>query len=71
MKRTLQPEDVFINRSGGGGGWGNPHQRDPLHVLSDVRNGFVSERSAREDYGVVINTESWSVDEEATAALRA
>ena len=32
---------------------------------------IVSERSAREDYGVVINTQGWTVDEAATAALRA
>ena len=70
-EKDLQPEDVLINRSGGGGGWGDPFQRDPQLVLADVRNGFVSERSAREDYGVVIHTEGWTVDEAATAALRA
>ena len=69
-EKDLQPEDVLINRSGGGGGWGDPFQRDPQLVLADVRNGFVSERSAREDYGVVIHTEGWTVDEAATAALR-
>ena len=69
-EKDLQPEDVLINRSGGGGGWGNPYQRDPQLVLADVRDGFVSERSAREDYGVVIHTGSWTVDEAATAILR-
>ena len=63
--------EVVENYSGGGGGWGDPRQRDPQLVLNDVRDGFVSERSARENYGVVIDTENWSVNEEATAVLRA
>ncbi|MCY4105658.1 MAG: hydantoinase B/oxoprolinase family protein [Chloroflexi bacterium] len=62
--------DIIENYSGGGGGWGHPHQRDPQHVLRDVRDGYVSERSAREDYGVAIDTANWSVDEDATATLR-
>ena len=70
-EKDLQPEDVLINRSGGGGDWGDPRRRDPQLVLADVRDGFVSERSAREDYGVAIHTGSWTVDEAATAALRA
>ena len=63
--------DVIENYSGGGGGWGDPTQRDPQLVLKDVRDGYVSESSAREDYGVAIDTVNWIVDEEATAALRA
>ena len=70
-EKDLQPEDVLINRSGGGGGWGDPRRRDPQLVLVDVRNGYVSERSAREDYGVAIDTQSWTVDETATVTLRA
>jgi N-methylhydantoinase B len=62
--------DVIVNNSGGGGGWGNPLQRDPDQVLNDVRNGFISIESARNDYGVVIDPESLVVDTEATSALR-
>ena len=67
----MAAEDVIENYSGGGGGWGDPKQRDPQLVLADVRDELVSLCSAREDYGVAINTENWTVDEEATAALRA
>jgi N-methylhydantoinase B len=60
---------------GGGGGWGDPLERDPATVLEDVLDEYVSLRSAREDYGVVL-TGSWealdlAVDQEATARLRA
>ena len=53
----------------GAGGWGDPLERDPAMVLHDVRNEFVSERAAREDYGVVLA--GAVVDAAATAALRA
>ena len=54
--------------SGGGGGYGNPTQRDPQAVLEDVLDGYVSEAAARERYGVVI--ENGAVNAVATAALR-
>ena len=62
--------DVIVNNSGGGGGWGDPFKRDPGRVLNDVRNEFISIKSARNDYGVVIDPERLVVDAEATAALR-
>ena len=68
-EKDLRAGDILINKSGGGG-WGNPKKRDPQLVLQDVRDDFVSLRSAREDYGVVIDSERWTVDEAATARLR-
>ena len=38
----------------GGGGYGNPRERDPEAVLRDVRDGFVSIEGARRDYGVAV-----------------
>ena len=55
----------------GGGGWGDPLERDPRRVLRDVRNELVSPAAAEREYGVVIDTEGWQVDEAATARLRA
>jgi N-methylhydantoinase B len=57
-------------QTGGGGGYGSPLERDPEMVLQDVINGYVSMRSAREDYGVVIKEPEMQVDQEATQKLR-
>jgi N-methylhydantoinase B len=59
---------------GGGGGWGDPLERDPAKVLDDVLDEYVSMRSAREDYGVVLTGSlqdlDLQVDVQATALLR-
>ena len=55
----------------GGGGWGDPLDRDPRLVLRDVRNELVSPTAAEQDYGVVLDTDRWAVDEAATVKLRA
>ena len=57
----------------GGGGWGDPLAREPEAVCYDVVCGLVSEAAATSDYGVVLseNGQSYAVDNEATAALRA
>ncbi|MDQ7908026.1 hydantoinase B/oxoprolinase family protein [Phytohabitans sp. ZYX-F-186] len=52
----------------GGGGYGDPLDRDPARVLADHVNGFVCAERARECYGVVLVDEA--VDEDATALLR-
>lgn len=64
----LQPGDVVKIWTTGSGGYGDPYTRDPLLVLEDVRNGRVSVRSAKEDYGVAILDEK--IDEVLTNALR-
>jgi N-methylhydantoinase B len=45
---------VIRIRTTGGGGWGDPLDRDPALVLRDVRQGKVSVGAARDDYGVMI-----------------
>ncbi len=54
----------------GGGGFGDPLERDPKAVLKDVVNGYVSAQKAKELYRVVV-TPDHTVDEAATQALRA
>ena len=63
--------DVIQFHSAGGGGYGDPLQRDPEAVEADVRNGYVSIERAREDYGVVIDPPSLKVDPAATRKERA
>ena len=65
------PEDTKVTlEMPGGGGFGPPTKRDPMRVLNDVRNGYVTSKSARMDYGVVIDTHRWEIDEPATKELR-
>ena len=46
--------DTFIRPSAGGGGFGDPLEREPAAVLADVVDGYVTMERARHDYGVVI-----------------
>jgi N-methylhydantoinase B len=55
----------------GGGGWGDPLDREPHRVLRDVREGYVAAAQAREQYGVVLTAHGQGVDEAATQAERA
>ncbi len=58
----------------GGGGWGDPLEREPDRVGLDVLQGKVSEHAAREDYGVVVrlvDDAAFEVDAAASAVLRA
>ena len=67
----LEAGQVLANNTGGGGGWGNPFERDPALVAKDVRNGFVSVEAAERDYGVAVDPATFSVDTTRTATLRA
>ena len=66
----LEPGDVASIQTPGGGGYGDPLERDPDAVLEDVRNEKVTREKARLEYGVVLNDDGTAVDEDATAARR-
>jgi N-methylhydantoinase B len=65
----LEPDDLVSLRTPGGGGYGDPLERDPERVLEDVRDDKISAEAAAEEYGVVV--EDGALDREATAERRA
>lgn len=69
---TIKPGERAANINPGGGGYGNPYERDVQKVVTDIRNGLVSIEGAKLDYGVVIaDAQTLSVDEAATDKARA
>ena len=68
----IMPGEKAANMNPGGGGFGNPFERDIDRVVQDARNGLVSEKGAKMDYGVVFSDfKNLQVDATATQALRA
>ena len=47
LTKVVRRGDVFRHELAGGGGWGDPFERDPARVVADVRNGYVSAEAAR------------------------
>ena len=64
------PGDRITFVSAGGGGYGNPFERDPKAVERDVEYGYVSIERAEKDYGVIIEPDSLKLDLAATQKLR-
>jgi N-methylhydantoinase B len=66
--------EAYEYRYGGGGGWGDPFERDPGAVLEDVLDEYVSVAGARNDYGVALRGSlanlDLRVDEDETRRLR-
>jgi N-methylhydantoinase B len=66
----LEPGDILVSYSGGGGGVGDPLDREVEKVRLDALNEYISIQAARDVYGVVIDPKTFEVDDEATKALR-
>ncbi len=66
----LKKGSRIVARTGGGGGYGNPLERDPDLVRKDVCDGYVSREAAEEVYAVILKGDDLQVDMEATAKRR-
>ena len=71
----LEPGDHMIYRSNGGGGFGNPLDRDPERVSADVELGWISTEKANAVYGVVLRADEsakdrYVIDLNATTVMR-
>jgi N-methylhydantoinase B len=68
LNQVLKPGDAYVLRSGGGGGFGSPLERDLDMLERDVRGGYVSRKVAESTYGAAFRTDG-TIDR-ATTALR-
>ncbi len=71
ITRTIHAGDTFLHELAGGGGWGDPLDRDPAHVARDIRDDLLSPEAARRDYGVILAEDGRSPDPAATERARA
>ena len=62
--------DLVRIYTAGGGGWGDPLERETNLVLDDVKDGFVSLGAAVKAYGVVIDPVTMEVDDSGSASMR-
>jgi N-methylhydantoinase B len=62
--------DVLRHTLAGGGGWGDPFEREPELVRRDVRNELMSLDYVRREYGVVIDPATGTIDTAATTRER-
>jgi N-methylhydantoinase B len=67
---NVRKGDVFRTVLAGHGGWGDPLARDPELVCADARNEKMTPDYASREYGVVLDARTWTVDLQATDALR-
>jgi N-methylhydantoinase B len=70
LVEDIPPGTVWYQHAGGGGGYGDPFLRPAEKVAEEVRNGTISFKSARRDYGVVVDSRTLGLDSKATDRLR-
>ena len=67
---TIVKGERYETLCAGGGGWGNPLDRDIARVVQDVKDTYVTVGKAKNVYGVVMDPDTLEVDYAATEALR-
>src|SRR6185437_795203 len=70
INQVIKPGDAYILRSGGGGGFGSPLERDLATLAHDVRCGYVTRDAAETIYGAVFHDDG-TVDAAASGKRRA
>jgi N-methylhydantoinase B len=70
VTQPLRAGDVIRHHTAGGGGFGNPLERDPERVLDDILNGKQTAAFAEREYGVILTPAGDAVDLAATTAAR-
>ena len=74
QRTLLNADDAIVIVCAGGGGYGDPLERDPARVLRDVEAGLVSALVARDVYGVAVpaltDANAAAIDQASTETLR-
>ena len=60
-RHVMNKDDSVYMVTCTGGGYGNPLERDPKQVAWDVKNEYITVKQAEEDYGVIVDPETFEV----------
>ena len=61
---------IYYQEAGGGGGYGDPYLRSAELVRKEVKNGIISVKKAKEEYGVVIDPKTFEINWDETNKIR-
>jgi N-methylhydantoinase B len=70
VSKDVKPGEKAYVRTSGGGGWGNPLERDTAKIEWDALNGYISISTAEREYGCILDSKTFKVDIEQTKHLR-
>ena len=68
---TFHKDEVLRGEMPGSGGWGDPLKRDTTRVAEDIRQEKISAAHAEEVYGVIVDPDTFMVNEVKTLSTRA